>query len=370
MDFHIGKRKKAKSHILLMILAFFILCFVAIRFLIPTMMVTLANRQLAKESPYFAFHIDDIDLKIFRGQYVVEGITGKIKATGENFLKVESVTANVPWKEIFNGLIVTDVLVNRFHVAASQNLLDQAKLEMARLKKEYPPKEKKEEKESKFRLRSFTVNDSDVLIHDFMSFKGKEQQKVTNIKVKAMNLTPTAAQPETTFKVGANVFGPSPLIVDGKALLKKTPPEWDANIQLKEFDLSTINPFLREKLQAYIQKGKLDNYVEVKSTAGVIEGYEKPFVSKLKMETPKGGFKFKGAAAKTGGNLVKLLLTDSEAKTLATKVPFTYKDKLEYEIIPALTKAIEHKAKQNIQPGIENQFSLDGSKTMQAQEAQ
>lgn len=365
----IGKKHKAKSHIWLYILAFFILFFVLLRILIPSIVVGLANKRMAKESPYFAFHIDDIDLKIIKGQYVVKGISGKIKSNGENFLNVESVTANIPWKEIFDGLIVTDVYVNKFHVAASQVLLNQAKLEGERLKKEYPPEEKAEEKESKLRIRSLTVNNSDVLIHDFMSFKGEEQRKVTDIKVLATNLTPTNSQPETNFKVGANVFGPAPLVVDGKAMLKKQPPEWDANIQLKNFELSSINPFIREKLQAYIQQGKLDNYVEVKSTGGMIEGYEKPFVSKLRMETPKGGFKFTGAAAKTGGNLVKVLLTDSEGKTLATKVPFTFKDKLDYEILPALTKAIEHKAKQNIQPGIENEFSLEGGETMQAEEA-
>ncbi len=149
MAIYIGKRPQAKHHTLLYILAFFILFLLLVRFLIPSLIVTLANQRLSRESPYFAFHIKDIDLKILKGQYVVEGISGKIKATGENFLLVDSVAANVPWKEIFNGLIVTDVYVNKFHLAASQNLLDQAKLEAQRLKEKYPPEDKAEDKESK-----------------------------------------------------------------------------------------------------------------------------------------------------------------------------------------------------------------------------
>jgi hypothetical protein len=363
------KKQHSRSKTWIYVLGFIALFFIFLRMIIPSLIVTLANRRLASESPYFAFHIDDVDLKLLKGQYVVEGITGKIKSNGENFMRVATVTADVPWKQIFKGLVVADVVVDKGHIAASQVLMDQAKLEAARLKKEYLPEDEKDpEEESKFNLRSFKLVRSDVLIHDFMSFKSKETRSITDIKLEVENLTPTKNQTDTPFKVTANVFGPAPLEVTGLAKLMEKPLAWDANLQLKSFDLTTLNPIVQEKLGAYIQSGKLDNYVEATSKNGVITGYEKPIVSKLRMDTPKGGFKFTGAAAATGGNLVKVLLTDSEAKTLATKVPFTFEEKLDVEILPALNKAVEHKAKQNIKPGIENEYELKGQ-TMQAEEA-
>jgi hypothetical protein len=370
MAFSLTKKRHSHSKTWLYVLGFIALFIIILRMIIPSLIVTLANRRGASESPYFAFHINDIDLHILKGQYVVEGITGKIKSNGENFLSVASVTTSVPWKNIFKGLVVADVLVDKGHIAASQVLLDQAKLEGERLKKEYPPKEEREPKEdSKVRLRTFKLVRSDVLIHDFMSFKGKETRSVTDINVAAENLIPTKGQPDTPFKVTANVFGPAPLLVTGVGKLLDKPISWDANVELKNFDLPSVNPFIMERVGAYIKSGKLDNYVEVTSKGGVIQGYEKPFVSKLKMDTPKGGFKFTGAAAATGGNLVKVLLTDSEAKTLASKVPFTFEKKLEVAVLPALTKAVEHKAKQNIKPGIEDEHSLIKGKIIQAQEA-
>lgn len=369
MAFSFSKKSHSHRKTWLLILGFIVLFFVVLRMILPSIVVSVTNRRLANESPYFAFHIKDIDLHLIRGQYVVEGITGKMKSTGETFLKIDSVVGHVPWKQLFRGLVVADVTVNKPHLAASQMLLNQAKLEGERLKEKYPPKEEKEPKQdSRMRLRKLSVVDGDVLIHDFMSFKGSETRSVTDIEVLAENLIPSSDLPDTPFQMTANVFGPAPLKVDGVAKLDEKPLAWDTNIMLKNFDLTTINPFIKEKVQAFIEKGKLDNYAEVTSAQGVITGYEKPFVSKLKMDTPEGGFHFTGAAAATGGNLVKVLLTDSESKTLATKIPFTYKDKLDFEILPALTKAVQHKVNQDIQPGIENQFKLR-TETIQAEEA-
>lgn len=334
---------------------------VAIRVVLPSMMTSVANSKLEKESPYFAIHIKDIDLHILKGQYVVQGITGRLKNTNEQFLNIAYVSASIPWKSIFKGYAVSDVLVDRLNLFASQNLMDMAKLEAERLKREYPPEEPEDKnKEPRFLLNSFSLTNSNVTIHDFMSFKGKDTRTVSDINVLAKNLTPTDARPVTDFLVNANVFGPAPLMVRGNSHLLNEPMKFDANAVLKNFDLRSINPFIREKVQAFIHNGKMDLYSEVEGTPDHIEGYAKPFVSKFRMDTPPGGFQFTGAAAAAGGNLVKVLLTDSEAKTLATKAPFVFDQQLEIDIIPILELAVVHKIQQNIQPGLEDSIGQKG----------
>jgi hypothetical protein len=372
-----GTYTHRKGHLALNIIFGIILFLAIVRIVLPGIMKTVANNRLEKESPYFAFHIDDIDLHIIKGKYLVKGISGTMKETGEKFLSIAAVETDVPWKAIFNGKVAADVIVNAMKLSASQELLDKAKQEMERVKQKYASTEKKEEsKESKFALERFSLFNSQVTIHDFMSFKGKDVRSVDNINVIARNLTPTENRPTTEFGMTADVFGPAPLKVVGEAKLKDQPLSWDVNAILKNFDLRSVSPIAQEKAQVLIHKGKMDLYAEAKSKNDVIQGYAKPFVSKLRMDTPPGGFKFTGATAATGGNLVKLLLTDSESKSLSTVAPFTYtmKDKaLDIDVIPILQKAVVHRAKQNIQPGLMDNIGKPGlgvvEETKQAEEA-
>lgn len=378
-------KKKKQHHFyqnkLFLIFGFVILFAVFIRVMIPPVTTAIVNKQLAKQSPNFAFHIDDIDLYLLKGTYVVKGISGSMKPEGENFLNINSVVTEIPWKNIFKGVAVVDVVMNKMQLTASQALLDKAKAEGERLKQimAEKKKEKPEEKEAPpVKINSFAMKDSSVTIKDFMSFKGDDTRTVSDIDVLATNLTPDEERPDTNFKVNANVFGPAPFVAVGVAQLKAEPLKWDVNSELLNFDLTTVSPFVKDQAQAVIKKGNMNFYAEAASQDGKIKGYAKPFVSKLKMDTPPGGFKFKGAAAAAGGNLVKVLLTDSEAKTLATELPFEVTQKgekmdIKYEIIPALQKAVVHKAKQNIPEGLNDNIGEKGlglEEAMQAEEAQ
>lgn len=357
------KRKSFYQSNLLLILLFLILIAILLRMALPSIIAGVANKKISERSPYFSFHIDDIDLKIIRGKYVVQGLKGHLKSNGKEFLNIDSVTADVSWRNLFKGKIVTDILVDQLHLTASQKLIDAFKQEAIRMKKE------DSQKESNIRVGTFRLKDSSITIENLSSLRGAEKRKITNINFLATNLNPTEGRPNTDFNLTAKIFGPAPFKIDGVAKLNESPIAWDANIELKNFDLTSLNPFVREKVNTYIKRGRMDDYAEVKASKGVIKGYTKPFLSKFKMDEPKDGFNFTGEAAEKGSDLVKILLTDSEAKTLATKVPFTFKDKFEYDILPALTLAVVHKAKQNIKPGLENTIELDTSVPKQAQEA-
>ena len=52
---------------------------------------------------------------------------------------------------------------------------------------------------SALRVSTFELNDSNVTIQDFMSFKGSEKRKITNIDFQASNLIPTISAPITNF---------------------------------------------------------------------------------------------------------------------------------------------------------------------------
>jgi hypothetical protein len=322
-----------------------------LRMLLPSIVLRITNSRLQEASPVFAFHVDAIQLKIMQGEYNLKGISGVYKDTGEPFLNIKGVSINLPWKEVFDQKFTTDLLIDRLNLVVSKKLVKESKQEQRRLAKESP----KEEKESFIHLQNIRLLDSTVAIQDYMGLKNKDQNEILDINMNFVNATPVS-----TFNLSASVFGPTPFRVSGIAKLDKKPVEWDANLELLNFQLKNVNPVIQKNVKAFIHKGNLDLYSEVVSEEGKINGYVKPFITKLKIDTPEDGFEFKGEATKGIGNLLNALLKDSEEKTLATKISFTYDKKLDVDIIPALEKAIEHKITENIKPGIEDNVGQKG----------
>lgn len=313
----------------------------------PSIILRVTNSRLQEASPVFAFHVDTIELKIMQGEYNLKGISGVYKDTGEPFLNIKGVSINLPWKEVFDQKFTTDLLIDRLNLVVSKKLVKESEQEQQRLAKESP----KEEKEPFIHLQNLRLLDSTIAVQDYLGLKNKIQ----DINMNFVNSTPVS-----TFNLSASIFGPTPFRVAGIAKLDKKPVEWDANLELLNFQLKNFNPVIQKNVKAFIHKGNLDLYSEVVSEEGKMSGYIKPFITKLKIDTPKDGFEFKGKATKGIGNLLNALLKDSEEKTLATKISFEYDKKLDVDIIPALEKAIEHKLSENIKPGIEDSVGQKG----------
>lgn len=320
-----------------------------LRMLLPSIILRITNSRLQEASPIFAFHVDALQLKIIQGEYNLSGISGVYKDTGEPFLNIKGVSINLPWKEVFNQEFTTDLLIDRLNLVVSKKLVKEGKEEKNRLAQESPP----EEKDPLIHLKNIRLLDSTVAVQDYLELKDKDQNEILDINMIFSNTSPVS-----TFDISASVLGPAPLRVEGIAKLNKKPMEWDANLELLNFQLKKLNPAIREKFEAFIQKGNLDLYGEVISEEGKMNGYIKPFITKLKIDTPEDGFEFKGPG--TIGILLNELLKDSEEKTLATKISFKYDKELEVDIISAIEKAIENKIAENIKPGIEENIGQKG----------
>lgn len=61
--------------------------------------------------------------------------------------------------------------------------------------------------------------------------------------------------------------------------------------EMRGFDLTTGNHFLKSKVPLTFTKGKLDLYAEAQSTNGTIEGYIKPFLKNIDVVKTKEDFK-------------------------------------------------------------------------------
>ncbi|HXH32639.1 MAG TPA: DUF748 domain-containing protein [Bacteriovoracaceae bacterium] len=314
-----------------------------------------ANKFLATFSPEMSFHIDDLDFRFIRGAYGFTGITGKLKENGKEFMNLKDLDVSMAWREIFKGRIVADVVVADLDFSYSQGL----KAAADKMTNKGDQKQAKE-KLIPFKVERVDIKDSKVTLNDYRGLKEGEKFKITDITGTMTNLTPNEKFPLSFFNVHASVMGSSNVKSTGNLNILAKPPKWDVDGELLNFDLTSANQFLKNKVPLTFTKGKLDVYAEAKSEKGKVEGYIKPFMKNLdimKSEESFKGIKHWGIEVLTAlGNLV---LRASDTKSVATKIPFSYDGELKVDSGEALSKAIQHGFEQKLSPGIENRYELE-----------
>lgn len=324
-----------------------LLLLLLVRGVLPFALNEYATDRLNSEFPHFHFSIQNVDLRILKGEYLLHGITGKMKSNGKEFLNIEIMTAEFPWQDVIKSRIIADILVEKMTLTISDELLQVMKAERLKKTKKLTANLARKH-DPHVIVHSFTIRDSNLILDNFLNLKSDERRAVTDLDLLVENFTPTRQAPLTTFVLNASIFGPAPLRITGTVNRTIRPAQWDIDTEMKNFDLTTINPLVKEELGSLIQEGHLDLYAESRSLQGEIFGYVKPFISGLRMDEPQKGM---NARAK---KLLQRLLMTSEIDTIATKIPFELKKKFEFELIPALNEAIEQKTEPSIEPGIED----------------
>lgn len=333
----------------------------AIRIILPSVIKVAANRYLKNDfSPSLTAHIDDIDLAILRGVYSAENISVMVKKNEKEFLSVKQVDASLAWRELFKGNIVVDITVD----GADANYFNDV---MPAIQKHAASLPKEEKKESPVRLSKFDIKNSVIRTELFPTLTREEGVVISEIEVRATNVTANAEAPLTPFSFKALLLGSGQIKVEGDANLLGESPKWTVDSEVRQFDLTSLNRFLKKTVPLTFTKGKLDLYAEATSEGGPIRGYIKPFVKGLDVIRTKE--KFVG----TKHWLIEIItalgnVVMKSDQTMATRVPFVFDKEFKPEGDQAITKAIEHGFMQELTRGIENSYDLKDTKKMQSQE--
>ncbi len=337
---------------------------VAIRVALPTAIKIGLNNYLEEDfSPSMRAHVDDVDLAILRGVYSVEGITAEYKKNNKNFLSIKNADASLAWRDLLKGKIVADVVVNKADFVYSSELSPAIDEHMAQLKK----KDDDEPLPENIRLGRFDLKDSVIRTDLFRTLTKDEGIVLTNIELRATNLIPSNEVPRTPFSLQALLLGSGKIKTEGEADLTGKTPMWTVDTEMKAFDLTSLNRFLKKTVPLTFTKGKLDLYAEAASSGGPIKGYIKPFVRNLDVIRTKEKFvnskHWLIEIVTALGNVVM-----KADQTMATRVPFTFDKTFKVEGNKAIAKAFEHGFKQELNRGIENSIGINNMESKQSQE--
>lgn len=342
---------------------------VVLRMILPTAIKVGLNSYLKDDfSPSFRAHVSDVDLAILRGVYKVQGITASLKDQDREFLLIEDVKVSLPWRGVFKNDMIADVVIDKLDVTYSNQLLPAIKKHLAKVKEE-EEKEKKDKKDEPplLKIGRLDVNNSLVRTNLFPALTREQGIVITDLNARVTNLNPTKAAPLTPFDVQALLLGSGKIKTEGEAKLLAEPLQWTIDSEMKNFDLTALNKFLKQNVPLTFTRGKVDLYAEAVTDQAKIKGYIKPFVKNLDVIKSKENFKGpKHWLIEIVSALGNVVMKADE--TMATRVPFVFDKVFKPESGDAIAKAFEHGFEQQLNRGIEHSVGFNRKETKQSQE--
>ncbi len=312
--------------------------------------------------PGYTGHVEDIDLHLYRGAYVIENLILRTEGEEEQkapLLEIDQIDLSVEWKALFKGAIAGEVyLFNpRLNFVAGNSAQDQDSTTVVEEKEHWT---KTLQDLMPLTVNRFEITNGRIAYLDYTSSPAVDIH-MDNLQLVALNLSNTENSGEdlpSTIKANGTTIGGGELNVTVEANVMKEIPDFDMDFKLTAVDMTSLNDFLEAYGSFDVERGRFELFSEVKLIDGRLTGYVKPFFADLKVlnwekDKKEGGF-FKGVWEAIVG-LVSEGVENQPRDEIATQVPIkgnvnqpetdvwkTIINVLKNAFIEAFTKGIEN----------------------------
>ncbi|MDD4149226.1 MAG: DUF748 domain-containing protein [Bacteroidales bacterium] len=348
------KRMRKVWRIVIPIVAILII----VRIILPYVIVHYVNKKLSSLDEYYG-HIDDIDLNLYRGAYIIKDFyLEKVDTISKEhlpFISFKAVDLSIEWKSLFHGRIVGELDITEPVVCFTKD-----KVEPADIQNDTLDFRKALKKFMPLKINYFKISDGKLQFID-PNFKPKIDVAITNIQVVAENLS--SVQDSTilpsTVNVSADIYkGNFNLKMEINPLANS--PTFDLNAELENTSLPDLNDFLKAYAKFDVHTGSFGLFTEVASKNGKFVGYVKPVIKNLKVkgsEDRHDSFLNKLYESLVGATGV--VLKNSEEKQVATKIPFEANyEETTVETWYALLQILRNAFVQALYPAIDNEITI------------
>jgi uncharacterized protein involved in outer membrane biogenesis len=304
---------------------------VAVRAVLPIAVKYYANKTLDELKGYSG-HIEDVDLALIRGAYVIEQVS-IVKTGGKApvpFFSASKVDLSVQWGALLDGSIVSEIDVYR----PKLNFVTAAKSEAAQKTKGETKQEQVEPASNwtdvvkdlvPFNINRFSINDGEVHYRDFSS-EPKVDIFVQDIVAEARNLTNSEDKSGSlvaSFDGHARAMQSGKIDFEGKVDPYAKQPTFDASFRLNGLELRQLNPYFRAFANVDVEKGELSLDSEFAAKNGSFEGYVKPFIDHLDvLQWQKEGESFPNKVWQALVEVTGEILQDQSRDRTAARIPF------------------------------------------------
>jgi hypothetical protein len=282
---HTTKTRQVKRKKLLRIIALIVGLLIILRLILPYIVLNFVNNRLEHIHGYYG-HVDDINLSLYRGAYVVKHIyidvvdTASLKQTP--FFSSENVDISIEWKSLFKGEIVSELIFNTSVLRFTEDAAEPEQLE-------------KDTNDFRRMLKTFTP----IKVNRFEVFDGKIQYidntvtpkvdiHLDNAHIIANNLSNVEDTTLLPAKVtaSADVYG-GKLSFNMRINALANDPTYDLNAEIKGANLAKMNTFFKAYADFDVSKGNFGLYMEIAAKDRKFIGYVKPIIKDLEIVGPE-----------------------------------------------------------------------------------
>lgn len=335
-----------------------VLILIALRLALPYIATTYVNRTLS-EIPGYQGHIEDIDIKLWRGAYVIEGleVTKLESKIPVPFLSVLRMDLSLEWAALWRASIVGKVefvdpkisFVDGPNEKGSQDGSGAKFMEV--LKKLIP-----------LRIDRFDVENGEI---HFRTFHTKRDVDIhlTNLTIRGTNFTNSEEISKSliaSIDANGNAMGTGAI----KGHLDIDPnaekPTFNLDLQLDHVQMVKLNDFLRVYAAVDVEAGTFEASTELAAADGKFTGYVKPLFTGMKIldlkKDSKNPLALLWEAAVAG---VAEVFTNRSTGKLGTTVPLsgTFDDK-SIDIFATIGGVLKNAFIRALKPGIEGTVDL------------
>lgn len=268
-----GRRRgfRKKRYIIPLII---LLLLIGFRMFLPIWVRHHTNKVLS-EIPGYTGNVDDIDIKIFRGGYTINGMSFKKTESQSEILllKIPKVEISVDWESVYEGKIASKIIL---HTPEINFVSEDWKDNIEKTKTE-------DWKKAWTDLAYLDINH--VEIHNGkIAFVQLSKNPIISLGIEELELK--AENLQTV--VEKERILPSPIVasgisqgngkfyLEGNMNLQKKIPEMDLSFSLQNAEATMLNNFTNSYGHFYFEKGKLNIYGEADLTNSNFKGYIKP----------------------------------------------------------------------------------------------
>ena len=309
------KKKRGKKRYIIPLAILILL--IAFRLYLPTLVKNYVNDVLAEIPGYYG-HVEDIDIALIRGAYVINGMYLN-KGTAESqipFLNFPKTDISIEWRSLFKGKIVSEIIMDSPEI--TYVFEDQ--------KEETGDADVDDWTEALTDLVPIDINHLEVhngkLAFVQLSAKPEIDLQINNLHLTATNLRNVVERerilPSSVTASGISIGG-GRISMEGNLNLLKQIPDMDISFSLEDADITAFNDFTKYYAGLDFEKGNFSLFNEVAIADGFLVGYVKPLLTNSKLIGEDDGFLDVLWEGFVG--FFKFILKNQGTDTIATKAP-------------------------------------------------
>lgn len=299
-----------------------VIVLVTLRLALPSIVRSQINRRL-KEVPGYNGHVDNVGFGLWRGAYVINGIS-IFRQNGEQqqpFFVARRIDFSIAWRDLFHGKIVSEIYVDHGELTVVKGPT---------------PESSQKDTDRRWQAVIEDIFPIDIqrfeIAHGMIRYMDDTRTPAVDLFVRNMQVVATGLRnrPRDTneeFPAKIQLAGDSlgggklSLLVDAEPLAEK--PHFHLSAKLLGVNLPALNESMRSIANVDVNRGKFDLVVEVAGRDGAFQGYIKPFFTDLdfKVREDKKGSVVAHLWEKVVSG-VAWLVKNKPRDQVATRIPF------------------------------------------------